>query len=283
MKKIYWVLSAFIVVIIFAGAYLFYLIPKTENISGQLISTQTEHIEPGTSFKLRLEIRPQGESQFSTLSASKSKPFDQFPQHFILPVLTESLLANAAYQLHVQVTNAGKLLYAHADPLSLSRQELIEKLTINMVATVKPEPKSVPVKIIKIEAEEKEPVIEEVAKVEYVKKAEPEPLKIELGALLDKKWMLNNKDKNNVYLLFEKQTKLISGNAGCNKIQGGYQAQQSALRINFIAGAKHCESGMAVEKAFLTALPKVRIWFVQGDILKMYDKNEQLLLQFKEQ
>lgn len=280
MKKIYWVLSTFIVVIIFSGAYLFYLIPRTENISGQLISTQTEHIELGSSFKLRLEIRPQGESQFSTLSTSKSKPFQQFPQHFILPVLTESLLDNATYQLHVQVTNAGKLLYAHADPLSLSRQELIEKLTINMVATVKPEPKSVPVEIIKIEPKEKKLVIEEA---EGVKKTEPELLKIELTALLDKKWRLDNKDKSNVYLLFETQTKLLSGSAGCNKIQGGYQVEQSALRINFIAGAKRCESGMAVEKAFLTALPKVRSWFVQGDILKLYDQNKQVLLQLKQQ
>lgn len=279
MKKIYWALSAFIVVIIFAGAYLFYSIPKTENISGQLISAQSEHIEAGSIFKLRLEIRPQGESQFSTLSISKSKPFQQFPQNFIVPVLAQSLVEDATYQLHVQVTIAGKLLYTHFHLLPLTRQALTEKLTIDMVATVKPESKSVPVKLIKIESEEKELVIE---KVEDVKKVEPEPPEIELSTLLDKKWIFDNKDKSNVYLVFEKQTKLLVGNAGCNKIQGGYQAKQTALRINFIASVKHCESGMAVEKEFLTALPKVRSWSVQGNILKMYDQNEQLLLQFKQ-
>lgn len=280
MKKIYWALSAFIVVIIFAGAYLFYLIPKTENISGQLISAQSEHVEAGSVFKLRLEIRPQGESQFSTLSASKSKLFQQFPQHFILPVLAESLTADATYQLHVQVTNTGKLLYTHSHLLPLTRQALTKKLTIDMVAMVKPESKSVPVKLVKEQT--MNPLLV-AKKVEIIEKVEPEPIKAEMSALLaDKKWMLDNKDKSNVYLLFEKQTKLISGNAGCNKIQGGYQAKQTTLRINFIAGAKRCESGMAVEKEFLTALPKVRSWSVQGDILKLYDKNEQLLLQFKQ-
>ncbi|MCP5077490.1 MAG: hypothetical protein GY951_05470 [Psychromonas sp.] len=64
----------------------------------------------GSSFKLSLESRAQGESEFAILAASESNDFEKFPQLFSLPVLSHSLSSIGVYQLRVQVIHDHKVL-----------------------------------------------------------------------------------------------------------------------------------------------------------------------------
>jgi heat shock protein HslJ len=76
--------------------------------------------------------------------------------------------------------------------------------------------------------------------------------------------------------------KRVGGSSGCNRIAGEYR--QTGNRIEFsplISTRRACLFGMAEEDAFLKALERARIWKRQGDTLRLYDANDELLMEMK--
>lgn len=273
MKKLYWVLIAIVIAVALAEGYALYQIPKSETIKGVLNYDSSIEIKPGTSFKLSLESREQGESKFAILAASESNDFTQFPQHFSLPVLSKSLANVGIYQLRVKVTHQQNVLFVNKGLLPLTRADLKQPLNIDLQIPVIPRAKIIIT-----------PSVAPTAIVEEIIQPTPMPILLDVDKLLaNKRWLLQTKESSEAYIIFDMKKQYAFGSGGCNKFQGGYQVDQSTIVFNqFIASSKYCEQLMEVETYFLSALPKVTNWLVkeEGKTLYFYDDNKQLLLQF---
>ncbi|WP_028863481.1 META domain-containing protein [Psychromonas aquimarina] len=287
MKKLYWTIIAIITAVLLAETYALYKIPKTENISGKLTYEQIIKVEPGTVFRLSLESRPQGDTKFVILSASENNAFTAFPQKFTLSVLEKSLSRSGLYQLRAEVVKDGKTLFITRNMLPLTRKDLTEAVTIIMQAERKPkaEPKSMAKSEAKPESKPKAVAEVTVKAPEITTEASPEPVQLDTTALLaGKYWVLDSEVKNKPYLIFDMRRGSVVGSGGCNKFQGGYKIEQHSLLLNnFISTAKHCDTGMEVEKYYLTSLTKVKSWSVTDNKLYLYDENKLQLLQFNSQ
>ncbi|MFT6985169.1 MAG: heat shock protein HslJ [Psychromonas sp.] len=275
MKNVFWALIGIATVMIFAEGYALYKIPQAQYIKGQLTYDGESNIEPGTIFKLSLESRPQGDKKFNILSAAEQNVFSKFPQNFTLPILKKSLSRTGIYQLRVQIIKDNQLLYSNRELLPLTRDELNGSISVAMQAARKAQAKQViqPQPMAAVE-EEVLPIVKTV-----------EPVKLDIVALLgNKQWFLEGKGKKRPYLTFDIQKKRVFGSGGCNDFQGGYQIEQNLLVMkHFISTAKRCATGMEVETNFLDALNKVSEWLVEEGKLRLYDKDQLLLLQFSSQ
>jgi len=280
MKKVYWILIVIAIAIALAEGYALYKIPKSETITGSLNYEYPVEVLAGSSFKLSLESRAQGESQFAILAASESNDFNKFPQPFKLSLLSKSLSNVGIYQLRVQVMNDHKVLYVNKGLIPLTRSDLSKALIIEM--QIPPKPRK---KIIIAPSVKPTPVLEEL--VIITPTATPVPVVLDVEVLLGNKlWKLKNKQVSKANLRFDMKKSYAFGNGGCNKFQGGYQVEQNNIIFNhFIASSKQCEGLMEIESYFLESLPKVTSWLVkeEGKELFLYDDNKQLLLQFTTQ
>lgn len=132
MKKWHWVTIFIIGCVALIEGYVLYKIPKSELLNGRLHYEYPVEVELGTSFKLSFESRAQGESNFAILGVSEAYNFNQFPQHFTLPILSHSLSDLGIYQLRVQVFKQDKLLFVNKGLLPLTRSDLLQPLNIDM-------------------------------------------------------------------------------------------------------------------------------------------------------
>jgi len=74
----------------------------------------------------------------------------------------------------------------------------------------------------------------------------------------------------------------VQGYGGCNRIAGGYLLTGNQISFSGLVSTRRaCITGMEREGAFLKALGKVSIWKRQGGLLRLYDADEQLLLEMK--
>jgi copper homeostasis protein (lipoprotein) len=84
-------------------------------------------------------------------------------------------------------------------------------------------------------------------------------------------------------LSFDAAARRVSGSGGCNRVMGAFvQAGIDRLTIGPVAGTMMaCPDGMDTERAFLTALDRVRSFNILGSILELYDEAGRLEARFE--
>lgn len=102
-----------------------------------------------------------------------------------------------------------------------------------------------------------------------------------------KKWTLVTMNGNPVqishtekdaHLVFNADSKTITGSGGCNRITGGYNLTKSSINFPSIASTRMACIDMAFEKAFLDWLKKVNGYEYTGDELILKEGKTALLV-----
>jgi len=73
----------------------------------------------------------------------------------------------------------------------------------------------------------------------------------------------------------------VHGNAGCNGLNGSYQLNDDTLSFGTIATTRKACPDMAVEQAFLQALKAASGLRIDGELLTLFDDNNQPLAGFQ--
>jgi putative lipoprotein len=80
------------------------------------------------------------------------------------------------------------------------------------------------------------------------------------------------------HLIFNSETRRVSGSGGCNRLTGGYELNADQLKLSQIAGTMMaCAEGMETEQAFLQALGRVNKWKIAGEQLELFDDTGNLV------
>jgi copper homeostasis protein (lipoprotein) len=84
------------------------------------------------------------------------------------------------------------------------------------------------------------------------------------------------------YLVLQAQDRRLNGYAGCNRMTGSYEVDDTSLRFSQTATTKMaCVKGMDTEDDFLKALGQVRHWHIEGEHLILADEFGNVLAQFE--
>ncbi len=85
------------------------------------------------------------------------------------------------------------------------------------------------------------------------------------------------------WIMFDPKSRRATGSGGCNRISGGYDAGETALRIGPIASTRMaCPGTERVEAAFIHALEKTARYRVSGRMLELLDASGASLARLEE-
>lgn len=88
--------------------------------------------------------------------------------------------------------------------------------------------------------------------------------------------------KQEPHLIFNSETRRVSGSGGCNRLTGGYELDGNKLKLGQMAGTMMaCMQGMDTEKAFLNALKGVAAWKIEGQNLALLDTDGKTVAAFE--
>lgn len=100
----------------------------------------------------------------------------------------------------------------------------------------------------------------------------------QLSALGDK--TLDASSKQQPYLTLDSEGN-VHGNAGCNGLNGSYQLNNDSLSFGAIATTRKACPDMTGEQAFLQALKATNGFRIDGELLTLFDDNNQSLAGFQ--
>lgn len=84
------------------------------------------------------------------------------------------------------------------------------------------------------------------------------------------------------HLVLESGTGRFHGAGGCNRLHGSYSLDGRWLRISAVASTRMaCAQGRRMEQLFLSTLPQVSSYAVQGQKLLLSDAGGRVLLRFE--
>lgn len=76
----------------------------------------------------------------------------------------------------------------------------------------------------------------------------------------------------------------ISGVFDCNNFSSEYEKDGQNIKFNYAMSSKmYCEGNMHNENAFFSKLKDLNTFSFDGEILKLYDKSENMILKLKKQ
>lgn len=95
--------------------------------------------------------------------------------------------------------------------------------------------------------------------------------------------LINTPNLHNIpSIQFDEATKRVSGSDGCNRIMGGYTADNDKLQLSEMASTRMaCQNNSNVDRLYNDALAKVTHYQVFGKTLKLLDRHGNLLIQFE--
>ncbi len=84
------------------------------------------------------------------------------------------------------------------------------------------------------------------------------------------------------YLVLDSKSRRVSGNGGCNRLTGKYEAKANRVTFGEMASTMlTCPTGMDTEQAFTQALEKVMTWKITGQELDLFDSSGKSLARFE--
>jgi len=84
------------------------------------------------------------------------------------------------------------------------------------------------------------------------------------------------------FLVLDSKSRRVSGNGGCNRLTGKYEAKANRVTFGEMASTMMtCPTGMDTEKAFTKALEKVMTWKITGQELDLLDSSGKSLARFE--
>jgi heat shock protein HslJ len=79
-------------------------------------------------------------------------------------------------------------------------------------------------------------------------------------------------DQREPHLVFDSQTNIFSGYAGCNRITGSFEHEGATLTFGPVAATKrYCQESMDLEQAVLEMLAAVTAFTIDGDVIELRD------------
>lgn len=89
-------------------------------------------------------------------------------------------------------------------------------------------------------------------------------------------------DPNRATLMFDAASKRVTGSDGCNRISGSYQASNKTLSFDqMISTRMACLNNANIDTLFNQALTQVTHYKVEKRMLKLYNKQNQVVLEFE--
>jgi heat shock protein HslJ len=83
------------------------------------------------------------------------------------------------------------------------------------------------------------------------------------------------------FIALEAAQQRIAGNAGCNRLMGGYTLNGDQLKFSQMATTRMACVEMDRETAFLKALEATESWRIDGNQLDLFDDDANLLARFE--
>jgi heat shock protein HslJ len=86
-----------------------------------------------------------------------------------------------------------------------------------------------------------------------------------------------------IHLVLHSENQRVSGFSGCNNMMGGYVLEGDALRFAQMGGTMMAcvDTGMELEKKFLSVFPQVAHWEIRGETLTLSDADRKRLAIFE--
>lgn len=90
------------------------------------------------------------------------------------------------------------------------------------------------------------------------------------------------KNMREPYVIFDSTKRRVKGFGGCNNITGAYELKNGSLKIEKLASTrKMCIQVADIENYLLKALKSAKKFEINGEKMKLFDKDEKILGEFE--